>query len=202
MPGVLSAEVDESTYRIGFGIYSDELGTSRLVWSFPIVAELDTDTPPTVAQGYIIVVDAHTGDVFVYDEIIGARVERKARGHSERSASKRIEARIMKIYFGDTDASKLFMLPPLEIDGVVYLHVGWLRSPLFGVPAARVAYDPALREVSVVFQGKRWRFSAGSNKVFSDNGEIVLPHPARNIRARIYLPLSAIEAHDRVGGGR
>ncbi|GIV17808.1 MAG: hypothetical protein KatS3mg022_3243 [Armatimonadota bacterium] len=195
MPRVISVRVDESPpYHVGLGVFTDEMGTSRLLWGIPVSAELDTGSPEIHAgQGYLVAVDAHTGDVFLFEEMLGAMAGGKVQRGSERSRPKRTELRVMKIYFGDLDVSKLLMPPPLQIEGAVYLWVGWLRSPMFGVPAARVAYDPALREVSVVFQGKRWRFSAGSNKVFSDNGEIVLPHPVRNIRARIYLPLSVIE---------
>lgn len=193
MPGVLSAVVSESVFRSGLDVYSDTMGNTRLLWHFPISVTFDIDTEVGVGQAYIVAVDAHTGDVFVFDETVGASAQ-QSNGRPTRRVSKKPQVRVLRcLLFGSLDVSQLLLLPPLDIDGVVYLHVGWLRSPMFGVPAARVAYDPALREVSVVFQGKRWRFSAGSNKVFSDNGEIVLPHPVRNIRARIYLPLSVIE---------
>ncbi|MGC8785519.1 MAG: hypothetical protein ACP5RN_14180, partial [Armatimonadota bacterium] len=193
MPGAISAVVDESVFRSGLDVYSDTMGNTRLLWHFPISVTFDNDAEVGVGETYIVAVDAHTGDVFVFDETVGASAQQST-DRPTRRVSKKPQLRVLRcLLFGSLDVSQLLLLPPLEIDGVVYLHVGWLRSPMFGVPAARVVYDPALREVSVVFEGKRWRFSAGSRKVFSDKGQMVLPHPVRNIRSRIYLPLCAIE---------
>lgn len=195
MPRVISVRVDESPpYHVGLGVFTDEMGTSRLLWGIPVSAELDTGSPEIHAgQGYLVAVDAHTGDVFLFEEMLGAMAGGKVQRGSERSRPKRTELRVMKIYFGDLDVSKLLMPPPLQIEGAVYLWVGWLRSPMFGKSASRVEYDTSRREVRVTLNENQWRFTDGSKWLLSDRDRVALPYPVRRIRARMYVPVSAVE---------
>lgn len=196
MPGVISVRVDESPpYCVALGVFTDEMGTTRLVWHVPVSAELDSGSPEISAgQGYFVFVDAHTGDVFLFDEMVSAAAGRKVGGRVERTGAKaRREWRVMKIYFGEVNASKLLMPPPLQIDGTVYLWVGWLRSPLFGTSVSRVEYDTSRREARVTIKENQWRFAAGSKWLLSDRGRVALPRPVCNIHGRMYLPVSAVK---------
>ena len=194
MPGVLSVEVDESIFRCGFGMFTDVMGTSRLLRSFPVKAVRTTDSP-MVGDFYIIAVDGHTGDVFLVDESL-PRAAQRADGHAPpRGTKKKQEVRVLKISFGETDVSDvrtLLMLQPLQIGGDVYLWTGWLRSPLFGVADADVKYDPSGRTVRVRFQGKSWQLAAGSQWLVSGRKRIVLSRPVLCLRGRIYVPMDAI----------
>jgi hypothetical protein len=199
MPGVLSAVVGKSVFRSGLDVYSDTMGNTRLLWHFPISVTFDIDTEVGVGQTYIVAVDAHTGDVFVFDESVGASAQ-QSNGRTTRRVSKKPQVRVLRcLLFGSLDASQLLLLPPLEIDGVVYLHVGWLRSPLFGKSASRVEYDTSRREVRVTLNKNQWRFTEGSKWLLSDRGRVALPYPVRRIRARMYVPVSAVE---RITGWR
>jgi len=194
MPGVLAVEVDESIFRCSFGVFTDVMGTSRLLWSFPVKAVRTTDSP-MVADFYIIAVDAHTGDVFLVDESLSRSAQRADGNVASLGTKKKQEVRVLKISFGETDVSDvrtLLMLQPLQIDGDVYLWTGWLRSPLFGVADADVKYDPSSRTVHVRFQGKSWQLTAGSQWLASREKRIALSRPVLCLRRRIYVPLEAI----------
>jgi len=188
--GVVNAEIRNPPV---LGIFSDELGITRLMW-WMIIDSAVAATPGNdlrTARRLIIGIDAHTGDVVDFDRFVSSSaVKSKVASPSKKPSKPKLRFEPIQAYF-EGSSLRLATLPPLRVGKTAYVWVGWLKLPLYEKARVSIAY--ASGAIQIDYNGQRWLARVGSNLLSRDGISRRLSAPVLNIRGRVYLPAEALE---------